>query len=224
MSLKDWDRTLKPREKVRDSGIDSLSDSELLALILRNGSHGEHAVALASRILNQTGGLSGLVELPLNRMQQLPGIGLAKACEILACLEFSRRSSYQKMLLSDVIASPDQLVAWLKSSIGRQDQEYFLAIFLNEHNRVISHASLAQGSGNVVSVKPADIFSQAIRLKAASLIIAHNHPSQHVEPSLADKLTTRQLLKAGEMLNIPLQDHIIVAYDRYFSFRQHQIL
>jgi len=224
MSLKNWDRSLKPREKVRDCGIDSLSDSELLALILRNGTRGQDAVALSSRILNQTGGLSGLSRLDLRQIMELPGIGLAKASEILACLEILRRVNYQKVLRSDVIASPKELVNWLKSCIGAENQEYFLVIFLNHHNRIISFSRLAQGSSNSVSVSPADIYAEAVKLKAASLIIAHNHPSQQVEPSLADSLTTQQLQKAGQMLNIPLKDHIIVSFNDYYSFMEHQII
>ncbi len=224
MSLKDWDSSLKPREKVRDCGIESLSDSELLALILRNGTQGQNAVGQASVILNRTGGLSGLCALSLPQIMELPGIGLAKASEILACLEILRRVNYQKVLRSDVIASPRQLVSWLKSCIGAESQEYFLVIFLNQHNRIISFARLAQGSGNAVSVSPADIYGEAVKLKAASLIIAHNHPSQQVEPSLADSLTTQQLQRAGQMLNIPLKDHIIVSFNDYYSFMEHEII
>ena len=222
MILKDWDRTQKPREKALDRGIESLSDSELLALILRNGTRGFSAVALAQRILNLTGGLAGLLEKPLNAVMELPGVGLAKGCEILACLEIIRRVNYQKTLLSDVIADPASLISWLRCFIGNRDQEYFLVIFLNSHNRVISYARLAQGANNVVSVEPGEIYGQAMRLKASSLIVAHNHPSQSVEPSLADNLTTAQLEKAGRMLNIPLKDHIIVSFNDYYSYRQHE--
>ncbi|MBQ6654799.1 MAG: DNA repair protein RadC [Erysipelotrichaceae bacterium] len=222
MTLKDWDRTLKPREKVMDRGIGSLSDSELLALILRNGTRGNSAVALAEKILNLSGGLAGLLNLSLNEIMELPGIGLAKGSEILACLEIIRRVNYQKTLMSDVISDPKALISWLRCFIGNRDQEYFLAIFLNSHNRVISYVRLAQGANNVVSVEPGEIYRQAMRLKASSLIIAHNHPSQIVEPSLADNLTTAQLERAGRMMNIPLKDHIIVSFNDYYSYRQHE--
>ncbi|MBO4218898.1 MAG: DNA repair protein RadC [Erysipelotrichaceae bacterium] len=224
MHLKDFDRSLRPREKALDSGIESLSDSELLALILRSGVKGQNAVALASGILNQTGGLAGLFGMPLNQLMELPGIGLAKGSELMACLELLKRVNYQKMLMSDVISSPRELISWLSSCIGCRDQEYFVAVFLNSRNRVTGFQRLAQGTGNCVTVSPSEIYSQAMKLKAASLIVAHNHPSQQVEPSLADNLTTVQLQKAGEMLSIPLKDHIIVCFNDYFSYHEHQMI
>lgn len=224
MILKDFDRSLKPREKVLDQGIEALSDSELLALILRSGLKGTSAIDQAREILNHCGGFAGLFQLDLPQLMEIEGLGLAKSCEILACLEIVKRTNYQKMLQADVIAEPQLLINWLQNYIGNRQQEYFIVVFLDGQKHVLSYQPLYIGSRNTLNIDPSELFSKALSLKASSIIVAHNHPSQKAIPSEIDNLTTRKLMEAGELINVPLLDHLIIAFNDYYSYRQHQII
>ncbi|HPW52930.1 MAG TPA: hypothetical protein PK631_01000, partial [Erysipelotrichaceae bacterium] len=124
MSVKNWDKSIQPREKAISSGIEALSDSELLALIIKSGTKGRSSVQLASEILNQTGGINGLMKLSLQQLMQFNGIGLAKATEIKASLELVRRMNYLEVLNRDMVKEPKVLIEWLKKHIGSKTQEY----------------------------------------------------------------------------------------------------
>ncbi len=220
MSVKNWDKSLRPREKTINNGIESLSDSELLALIIKNGTKGISAVQLANNILNQTGGINGLMKLSIQQLMQFKGIGLAKATQIIASLELVKRMNYLEMLNKDMIKEPLVLINWLKKHIGTKNQEYFVIVFLNNKNQIIGYSDIYKGSSNSVSINASEIFSEAIKKQAQKVIIAHNHPSQFIEPSVADDETTYQLQKAGKLMNVPLIDHIIVSFDSYYSYAE----
>lgn len=151
----------------------------------------------------------------------LKGVKLAKATQLLASLELVKRLSYQKTLESDVIANPQTLIVWLRKNIGLKEQEHFVVVFLNVRNHVIGFKTVFIGSIDSVHIQPRDIFTQAIKQQAAKIIIAHNHPSQSVEPSNADLLVTNTIGELGRLMNIPLIDHIIVSYEDYYSFKEH---
>lgn len=220
MSVKNWDKSLQPREKAIASGIESLSDSELLALIIKNGTKGCSSVQLANRILNQTGGINGLMKLSIQQLMQFNGIGLAKATQITASLELVRRMNYLEMLNKDMVKEPKVLIEWLKKHIGTKSQEYFVVVFLNNKNQVIGYTDIYKGSSNSVSINASEVFAEAIKKDAQKVIIAHNHPSQFIEPSFADDETTYQLQKAGKLMSVPLIDHIIVSFDSYYSYAE----
>ncbi|MGI6608674.1 MAG: RadC family protein [Erysipelotrichaceae bacterium] len=220
MSVKKWDKSIQPREKAISNGIESLSDSELLALIIKSGTRGCSSVQLANRILNETGGINGLMKLSIQQLMQFKGIGLAKAAEITASLELVKRMNYLDMLDKDMVKEPKILIEWLKKHIGGKTQEYFVAVFLNIKNQVIGYTDIYKGSSNSVAINPGEIFSEAIRKGAQKVIIAHNHPSQFIAPSYADDETTCQLYKAGILMNVPLIDHIIVSFDGYYSYAE----
>ena len=224
MSVKNWDVSLRPREKALAQGLGSLSDSELLALLLHSGTRDQDVVTMAADILKKAGSLASLMAMSAQQLQGFSGIGKAKALDLLACMELSERVSYQKLLDSDVIADPSQLISWLEKSIGRADQEYFIAVFLDGRKRVIGHQMIYKGLSNAVNADPADLFRKAVSCKASAVIVAHNHPSQIVEPSFADDCSTDSLIKAGKLMNIPLIDHVIVSCNDYYSYRQHGII
>lgn len=223
-AIKKWDKSLRPREKALSQGISSLSDGELLALLLRSGNKEKDAVALATSILNQCKGISGLMKMSLSEIMKLNGIGPAKACEILASMELVKRVSYHDILQADILKSPLKIVRWLQYHIGNSDQEYFIVIFLNNRNCVIGYSDLFKGTGKEVSFSAKNIFSEAMKCGAEKIVMAHNHPSQFVKPSLADDSSTKAMVEAGELMDIPLLDHIIVSYDNYYSYREKGLL
>ena len=222
MTVKDMPVNLRPREKALNLGFNVLSDSELLALIISTGIPGINSIDLANAILIKTNGLAGLLKMSVEQIMQLKGIGLAKATQILASLEMVRRLSYLAMAQSDVLSDPKLLVTWLQKTYGSRDQEYFVAVFLNNRYQVKGYREVFVGTGDRVSVEARELFNEAIRCNGSRIIVAHNHPSQIIEPSKADIEMTNRLCKAGEIMGIPLVDHIIVSYDRYYSFRENR--
>jgi DNA repair protein RadC len=220
MSVKNWDKSIRPREKAVNNGIESLSDSELLALIIKSGTKGCSSVELANKILNQTGGINGLMKLSIQQLMQFKGIGLAKAAQITASLELVRRMNYLEVLNRDIVKEPEILIEWLKKHIGSKNQEYFVVVFLNNKNQITGYTDIYKGSSNSVAINAAEVFSEAIKKDAQKVIIAHNHPSQFIEPSIADDKTTYQLQQAGILMNVPLIDHIIVSFDSYYSYAE----
>ena len=211
---------MQPREKALSQGFNSLSDSELLAIILRSGYKGCSAIKMAEDILCEVGGLSGLMKLSMSEIMDLKGIKMAKAAELLASMELVRRLNYQQVLDCDVISHPKHLIDWLKKTIGLLQQEYLIAVFLDVKNHVIGYKEVFKGSIDNVNIQARDIFAQALKTGAARIIIAHNHPSQSVLPSNADDEVTMSLYQASLLMNIPLMDHIIVSYDNYFSYKE----
>ena len=224
MSVKNWDKTLRPREKAMEHGFFCLSDAELLAIILRTGTKEYSSVELADNILKQCGGLKGVFSLSMKQIMEFNGVGLAKATELMASIELVKRISYQNALNTDAIKEPLALINWLQQSIGRQDQEYFILIFLDVKNRVIGYRELYKGTTDAVDLCIRDVYREALNNGANKIIAAHNHPSQSVTPSIADSTSTRLLLEAGKLMNIPLVDHIIISYKDYYSYREKGLL
>ena len=201
-------------------GFGALSDSELLALIISSGIPGTNSISLANEILIRTNGIAGLMKMSLQQIMELKGIGLAKASQILASLELIRRLSYVNMINSDVLSDPRMLVTWLQKTYGSRDQEYFVAVFLNSRGQVKGCREIFVGTRERVTIEVRELFNEAIRCNASRMIIAHNHSSQITEPSKADINMTLTLHQAGEIMGISLVDHVIVSYDRYYSFRE----
>lgn len=220
VTVKDMPLHLRPREKAMSLGFGALSDSELLALIISSGIPGTNSISLANEILIRTNGIAGLMKMSLQQIMELKGIGLAKASQILASLELIRRLSYVNMINSDVLSDPRMLVTWLQKTYGSRDQEYFVAVFLNSRGQVKGCREIFVGTRERVTIEVRELFSEAIHCNASRMIIAHNHPSQITEPSKADINMTLTLHQAGEIMGISLVDHVIVSYDRYYSFRE----
>lgn len=164
------------------------------------------------------------MKMSISETMKLKGVKLAKATQFVASLELVKRLSYQQMLAGDVIAGPQALIKWLRCSIGSSRQECLVVVFLDVHNRVRGYRKVFQGSIDRVAIQPRDIFSWAIREEAAKIIMAHNHPSQNVTPSAEDQRVTVDIASLGTVMNIPLIDHLIVSYDSYYSFKEHNRL
>ena len=210
----------RPREKLLSVGPGALSSSELLAVVLGSGTNGASALDLATQILEMAGDVHKLPGLDLAQLTALKGIKSAKAAEILAVVELSRRMAMLQSREVNVIDQPLTLVDWLRKELGNIPQEYFMVVFLNTKNHVIGHKVLFKGGLDRSIVHPRDVYREALKVSAARIIAVHNHPSGDVTPSDNDHWVTEVLSQAGDTMGIPLLDHLIVSSSGYTSLKQ----
>jgi len=213
----------RPRERLVKFGEQALSVQELLQLILGRGIAGESVVTTAQKLLSHFGNLQKLAEASIEELPLIKGIGLAKATQIKAVFEIGRRLSTQvPQYKSKELADPKKVYQLIKSRLKNYHKEHFYIIALNSRNYSVAEVSV--GSLNVSTIHPREVFTEAIKNKAASVIFAHNHPSGDAEPSEDDLETTKQLTDAGKILGIEVVDHIIVTKDSYFSFKDGRLI
>lgn len=216
MKVRELSKSLRPREKAMELGLKSLTDTELLALILRSGYQGKSVLTLSEEIL-ETYSLSTLSRLNPNDLMGIKGIKLAKSLDLLACFELSRRAHLESGKSNDVIANPKALFDFIKAEIGNLKNEHFLVVCLNTKNVIIDYKILFIGTVDMAVVHPRDIFRYAIEKNATSIICAHNHPSSDTTPSKQDIHITRVIKETGDMVGIKLLDHIIVSNSEVYS-------
>lgn len=224
-SIKNWADDDKPREKLVQKGCFALSDAELIAILIGSGSRDESAVELAKRILASVDhNLNELGKLSVNQLMKFKGIGEAKAVSIAAALEMGRRRRKDDTKKITAITSSKDAFELLYPLIGELPHEEFWILYLNNSNKVIHKSQLSKGgiTGTLVDVRL--VMKQALELGAVGIILAHNHPSGTLKPSLADKQITEKLKKASEALDIKILDHLIVAQHQYLSFADKGIL
>lgn len=226
--IRDVPREERPRERMLALGAEHLSNAELIALMLRTGRAGESVLALAQRVLNKTGGLRGLTDTSLEELMKIEGIGPAKAVQLLAGMELGRRISRLLTAERAVIRTPGDAAKfaaeYLMEEMRFLTQEHFVCIYLNMKNQVIQKKTIFVGSLHTSVVHPREVFKEAIRCSAASIICAHNHPSGDPTPSREDLEVTERLLDSGNMLGIELLDHVIIGDQRYYSMREKGII
>ena len=220
MRIRDWPIDQRPRERLLAGGLEALSDAELLAVLLRTGTAGKHAVELARELLVQAGGLRGLRGTEWQAGALGAGLGPARRAQLQAAFELSRRSLREELRCRDALASPaavrDFLALWLRD----RGHEVFAALFLDAQNRLIAAEELFRGTLTQTAVYPREVARRALELNSAALILAHNHPSGVAEPSAADRMLTQALKAALQQLDVPVLDHLIVAGNRCFSFAE----
>ena len=214
----------RPRERLAQHGADALSEAELVALLLGTGAKNDPAEALAERILHAVGGLCGVERLGAGRLTQLPGMGPAKAGRLLAAIELGRRVMTTPLRRGARIVSSRDVDAAMRPRLGRTERERFLAIPLDTRHRVIGEIQIAVGGLNACSVAPADVFRALLREASAAVVFVHNHPSGEPAPSEEDMALTERLCRAGELLGVPVLDHVIVGHEGYFSFLDEGLL
>jgi DNA repair protein RadC len=220
-TIKQLPPELRPRERLLAAGPSALSDGELLGLLFGIGSQEKTAVELAGEVIGEAGGLHGLYEVSV--YVKVKGIGEAKACIILAAVELGRRIGQVRNPGRPVISSPADVDRLLRGRIANLDRENFVVVLLNTKNEVIETSAVSVGTLSASLVHPREVFKPAVRASAASVILAHNHPSGKVEPSKEDREVTRRLGEAAEILGIEVLDHVIVG-DGYFSLKEHGML
>ena len=224
-SIKNWADDDRPREKLVQKGSFVLSDAELIAILIGSGSRDESAVELSKRILASVdNNLNELGKLSVNQLMRFKGIGEAKAVSIAAALEVGRRRRLEDTSKIVKIQSSHDVFELLYPLIGELPHEEFWIVYLNNSNKVIHKSQLSKGgiTGTLVDVRL--VLKQALELGAVGIILAHNHPSGAMTPSLADKQITDKLKLASEALDIKILDHLILAQQDYFSFADKGIL
>jgi DNA repair protein RadC len=218
-SIKNWSQDDQPREKLRDKGKATLSDAELLAILIGSGTRNESAVELCKRILASVdNNLNALGKLSMKQLMEFKGIGEAKAITIIAALELGRRRRSEEALELKKISSSLSVFELMQPIIGELPHEEFWILYLNNSNKVIQKNQLSKGgiTGTLVDVRLA--LKTAIEVGAVGLILAHNHPSGSLKPSEADKQITQKLKLAADSLDIKVIDHLIITEKAYFSF------
>ncbi len=224
-AIKYWAEDDRPREKFVQKGRASLSDAELIAIILGSGNREESAVELAQRILtNAKNNLVQLGKYSLTDLQQFKGVGEAKAIGISAALEIGRRRREQEHLDKKKITGSHDVFELLHGQLSDLNTEEFWIVALNRANKVLNKIKISSGgiSGTVADTRI--IFKEAIDHLASAVILVHNHPSGNLKPSQADISLTKKLSEAGKVMDIPILDHLIVAENSYFSFADEGLL
>ncbi|MEO8934429.1 MAG: DNA repair protein RadC [Xanthomarina sp.] len=224
-SIKNWDQNDQPREKLRDKGKSSLSDAELVAILIATGNRTESAVDLSKRILASVDyNLNALGKLSLKQLMTFKGIGEAKAITITAALELGRRRGSEEHVQKKKITSSQSVFQIMHPIMGELPHEEFWILYLNNSNIIIQKNQLSKGgiTGTLVDVRL--VLKNALEVGAVALILVHNHPSGTLKPSESDKQITRKLKLAGESLDIKVLDHVIVTEKAYFSFADDGIL
>jgi len=224
-SIKNWSQDDQPREKLLYKGKATLSDAELLAILIGSGNREESAVALCKRIFASVdNNLSELGKLSISQLMEFKGIGEAKAITIAAALELGRRRRGEEALEKKKISSSNSVFELMQPIIGELEHEEFWIIFLNNSNKVIHKKQLSKGgiTGTLVDVRL--VLKSALEVGATGLILAHNHPSGTLKPSEADKQLTNKLKTASESLDIKVLDHLIITEKAYFSFADENLL
>lgn len=225
LSIKDWAENDRPREKLLDKGRGSLTDAELIAILLGSGNTELSAVDLSKLILNDSGNnLNILGKKTIVELTQYKGIGQAKAVSIVAALELGRRRKVQTAEEKKSINSSNDAYSLVYSELDDKPFEEFWIILLNRSNKVLGKYNISRGGISGTVADPKLIFSYALGKLASSIILAHNHPSGSVKPSLADRRLTDKLKRAAGYLDITILDHIIVGDSKYFSFADEGIL
>lgn len=224
MPITDWPAAERPREKLLQKGPAVLSDAELLAIFLRTGVRGKTAVDLARDLLARFGSLRALLHADLYQFSQSPGLGAAKYAHLQAVLEMARRHLREDLARGDALNSPGLTRDFLTAQLRGYHHEVFACLFLDNRCRVIRFEELFRGTLDGASVYPREVVKQALAVNAASVILAHNHPSGINEPSNADRQITQRLQQALGLVDIRVLDHFVVGDGEPFSFAEHGLL
>lgn len=226
-AIKDWPEDERPREKLLKRGAAALTDAELLALVLRTGdaAAGKSAIDLGRELLERfEGNLRELAQAELNELQQIKGLGLAKAASIKAAFTLGSRFQARRLETLERFTSPAQVFDFFHHELRDNRKELFLALLLDGKNRITRKVQVSEGSLNQSIVHPREVFAPAVRESAAAVIFIHNHPSGDPAPSREDREITNRLKEAGEILGIKVLDHIIIGDGAYYSFVESGLL
>ena len=224
MAFKDLPADTLPREKLLTRGASTLSDAELLAILLRTGLAGCSVLQLAQSLLDSFEGLAGLLNASAQDLQRIKGLGPAKRAEMLAVMELAKRATAQQLREREVFGSPEAVKHYLQLHLGHRPHEIFAVLFLDSQNRLIAMEELFRGTLSQTSVYPREIALRALHHHAASVILTHNHPSGSVQPSAADQHLTSNVKSALALLDIRVLDHIIVTQGRSLSMAEDGLL
>ncbi len=227
LTIKDFPEGEKPRERLLKYGAESLTDAELIAIIIRIGNRNETAVDLSQRLLKGGNGLQGLrflLEASTEELYKIKGIGAAKTAQIKAALEIGKRLFSIKQKERDAIRCPDDVVYLLMGEMRYLDKEHLKVVLLNMKNQVLSIEDVSIGNLNSSIVHPREVFKTAIRRSSGSVILVHNHPSGDPTPSREDINVTKRIVESGELLGIPVLDHIKIGDGKFISLKEKKLI
>jgi DNA repair protein RadC len=214
----------RPRERLLKLGPEALSSQEILALILGRGIAGESVMVTAQRLLSEFGNLKGIANASVEELSKVKGIGIAKAAQIKASFELSKRIDEDLLYEKKRVKTPEQVLSLVKAKLKGKKKEHFLALLLDTRNQLIGISNVSVGSLDTNIVHPREVFKEAISSSASSCIFVHNHPSGDPTPSEDDMELTKRLAKAGEIVGIDVLDHIIVTDNDFISLKERGII
>lgn len=228
-TMKEMPEAERPYEKCIREGESSLSDSELLAVILRCGTRGSSSLALANEILSHMNltsypGLLGIIHSSLPELQKIHGIGTVKAVQLKCIGELAKRIASTAAKANLNFQHPDSIAAYYMEKLRHQEQELMICMMLDNQNHLLGDSVLSKGTVNATLITPREVFVEAVRYHAVNLILLHNHPGGNPSPSRCDREVTERIFQAGELLGIHLLDHIIIGDQRYISFKEEGLL
>jgi DNA repair protein RadC len=224
MALKDIPRDARPREKLLAQGPAALADAELVALLLRTGVKGESVLQLAQRLLDEFGGLTGLLHAQPADLRRVKGLGPAKRAEVAAVIELARRSLVQELEQRPLFDAPAKVRDYLSLQLAQREHEVFAVLFLDAQNRLLRCEEMFRGTLTQTSVYPREVLKRCLELGAAAVILAHNHPSGAAEPSRADEFLTQSLKSALQHVDVRVLDHFVVGRAGVVSFAERGLL
>ena len=217
--IRDMPEGERPRERLVRYGANTLSNAELIAILLRTGVTGEGVISMSNRLLSKYGGLAGMGRVSYGELCSVNGISEAKACQLLAALELGRRLVSLSPNDRPIIVSPSDVANLLSAEMGFLDQEHLRVLLLSTKSEVLGIHEVYKGTVNSAAVRVAEVLRPAIRENCPSIIVVHNHPSGDPAPSSQDIMITRQINQAAEMMNIELLDHIIIGGQNHLSMK-----
>jgi DNA repair protein RadC len=220
MLLKDLPEDARPREKLLARGPGALSDAELLALLLRTGMRGKNALQLGQELVDKFGGVAGLLHTGVEALNDIKGLGPAKRAEIVAVLELARRALAEQLKEKTLFATPQAVRDYLQLQLGSRPHEIFAVLFLDSQHRLIVLEEMFRGTLTQTSVYPREVVVRALALNAASVVLAHNHPSGTAKPSRADEALTQTLKAALSLVDVRVLDHFVVTASQAVSMAE----
>ncbi|MBE6144431.1 MAG: JAB domain-containing protein [Firmicutes bacterium] len=217
--IKDLPVAERPRERLINSGVENLSNEEILAILLKTGTKDTSVKFLASLVLSKLNNIGDLQNINYNQLLKVKGIGPSKATVLLAAIELGKRINNQQSIIQNLkVDNPKIIFDYYKPILKNKKQEHFYAVYLDNQKKVIDQKLLFIGTINKSLVHPQNIFKEAYLLDASAIVCIHNHPSGNVVPSLEDNRLTNSLVEIGNLLGIKIVDHIIIGDDKYYSF------
>jgi len=209
-----------PRERILQLGEPRLSDAEVVALLLRTGQRGEPAEAMAQRLLRQFGGLRGMASACVREVAGVSGVGLSRAAALAGAFGLSRRLQEQAFLPGTQVRHGGDVARLVREVVRGSRRESFHTVLLDTRHRLLSLQLTSLGTVDAAAVHPREVFSPAVREAAAAVVVAHNHPSGDPTPSVQDRQVTARLREVGDLVGIPLLDHLVIGAERYYSFAE----
>jgi DNA repair protein RadC len=223
-TIKDLPADERPRERLAKYGPDALSTAELLAIMLRVGSHQMSAIDMAEHLLSRFGGLKGVIAATVEELGTVHGLGPAKAAQLKAAVELGRRIAQLTDEAKPTIRSPQDVANLVSPDFKTEKREHFMALFLDTRNQVTRRKTISIGGLDASLIHPRELFKEAISCLAASVIVSHNHPSGDPTPSQEDLDVTQRLIEAGKIIGIDLLDHVVVGDGRWVSMKERGLM